>query len=1202
MKLNFQSELMHNQKHADVMAATANFEVLQSREGDALYFSIGGDGVFYLTREIAGDRTGWNRVDLSSVLSARHHGAKIATRCFDVSRNPATGRIDIAVAIAAEGADHLYVSYGNENTDAAWSSGVTFTEAPYDDVIKAPALEICDLYLLQTSIGETLVVDALLDAQNDPLKKISRFFITPQENQKWNRHLLPEELSAGSVDSVLGWRAGETVPGLYNFGTIATIPQLFYVSLYNAFDPGLAPNPVRFNLPQGATAFAAATPETDPQNNGTRLFVAAGGALYYYAPEAIDGRAVVTASALNGIQMLRAACGRKVTAVWGVNQQGNLVYCACKAGDELRPGAWSLPSPLCVNVERIGAYLDQSAESHVIFAHINGFNLLQLTQDPVTTEWLTRKILLPTTDPSDMIDYVSFTTHMRIVDDNNVGLPQARMQIRSTSPVSVYVNDAYYRLSPDVVVQITADVSGVITIVQETQGLSAVGYHVQIGEPAKQIDINPLVGIVGKLDGINSGADLAKASAPTGDGTRKPVVGGDIDSTHLDAAAQGLQQLKAAAAMMPKDGSTTPVRMKASPHTASLAAALSGPHPQSGAPQRVWGLAFDGGAVSYHEGVAAIAKFNLAPRPAQGVRAAALGDPMVDFDNAIAMTAGDLFAWVKHAFDEVKHFFVVVIDDIQHFVIKIGDEIRKIVLDCVAAVTHAIELVFNKIKVFFEDLVKWLGFIFEWGDILRTHRVLKNIFRQYGRRAINEIGSAKAHVENSFDGLEARIRDWASLQPSTQTIGSTQAVSGSVDGLDHPQSNWAMHHAQSNLTSATTPKTPTPPTYGALSKVLEDLVSFFEKEGKDFVAVASDIKTQIIDQIASLSVVDVLKKLAALLANTVLDTVKNGVILVLSVLADITKGLFDMLEMEISIPVLSPIYKQLVGEELSMLDLVTLIVATPATVIYKAVHNVAPYPDNDFTTQLICAPDFPAIKALFRRSAKPRGLQGNGADEAHQTLHGAAPVVLYLDDGQSQLASFICNIVGVFGTVLVAGAGHLKEMELLALEEGADAAPNFVVNAVATVGYLPYVAPDIASWMSSSGQNGYTVWNDVMTMVTFAKTAADNLLPFSEEKPIAEPWDRVAPVAEAILNFVWIMPAAWAYCESPKQKLDNANLAANLFFDFSGMMAPGCDPRNYPKLPFAAQKAAAGLCWEVNLGLMASYGMSCGAAAVIGSP
>ena len=55
----FESELMKNQKHAEVMAADLKFEVLQTSSGASLFFSIGTDGVFYLTQETTGSKTGW---------------------------------------------------------------------------------------------------------------------------------------------------------------------------------------------------------------------------------------------------------------------------------------------------------------------------------------------------------------------------------------------------------------------------------------------------------------------------------------------------------------------------------------------------------------------------------------------------------------------------------------------------------------------------------------------------------------------------------------------------------------------------------------------------------------------------------------------------------------------------------------------------------------------------------------------------------------------------------------------------------------------------------------------------------------------------------------------------------------------------------------------------------------------------------------
>ena len=71
MQINFESELMENQKQAVVMSPGLAFEVLQSQDGDSLFFSIGTDNIFYLTREVTESSTGWNMIDLSSALSAQ---------------------------------------------------------------------------------------------------------------------------------------------------------------------------------------------------------------------------------------------------------------------------------------------------------------------------------------------------------------------------------------------------------------------------------------------------------------------------------------------------------------------------------------------------------------------------------------------------------------------------------------------------------------------------------------------------------------------------------------------------------------------------------------------------------------------------------------------------------------------------------------------------------------------------------------------------------------------------------------------------------------------------------------------------------------------------------------------------------------------------------------------------------------------------
>ena len=126
-------------------------------------------------------------------------------------------------------------------------------------------------------------------------------------------------------------------------------------------------------------------------------------------------------------------------------------------------------------------------------------------------------------------------------------------------------------------------------------------------------------------------------------------------------------------------------------------------------------------------------------------------------------------------FEDVEHFFVTVAEGLYHFVVKIAGELYHALLECIDSLVHAVEFVFNKIKVFFEDLIKWLGFIFEWHDILRTHAVLKNILLRYAERAVNKLGQLGPDIDRIFSGLDAKINAWAKMDGPSDTVASYEA-------------------------------------------------------------------------------------------------------------------------------------------------------------------------------------------------------------------------------------------------------------------------------------------------------------------------------------------------------------------------------------------------------------------------------------------
>ena len=354
---------------------------------------------------------------------------------------------------------------------------------------------------------------------------------------------------------------------------------------------------------------------------------------------------------------------------------------------------------LCSGVEGFAFFLNLKASYNILFAHLSGQQLLQFTQDPMTSLWSQRSILLPPTAVTDMIEYYSFTSHIKIMDANNTGVPNTPVTLTSTSPVSVYANNVYQTLTSTVPVAATSDATGTITVVQETQSLSAVCFQVTIiGPPPVVAAVDPLAKAMQTLSTVQNGTDLSGVEIKTADGTQQPLVPESVPSNIRDTAAKSIANLVQIKATLPADGSrktdTTPLSSN------KLSRPVSNEPAEQ--PQTLWGVSLRNGG-KYYEGDAAIQRLNVraqASLAAQPIRLNILDTIMID--------AGDLFQYLKSAWDVVKSFVVQEAEGFYHFLATIDNKVYNAVLDSISAVVGAVEFVFQQIKVAFEDLVAWL--------------------------------------------------------------------------------------------------------------------------------------------------------------------------------------------------------------------------------------------------------------------------------------------------------------------------------------------------------------------------------------------------------------------------------------------------------------------------------------------------------------
>lgn len=1172
MKLTAESELMKNQKHAEVMAPDLAFEALQTPEGDALFFSIGTDGTLYVTRQLRDSQTGWNKVDLSSGLAALHDNAAVIAKSFAVSQEPQTLMFNLLLVLTVNSTDFLYMSLNHDNKAETWASPIVWTLIPFDaDSVVAPApFTIADVYLLNIpsasgpghAASQNCFVDILRDP-SDSMQLLDRYFIrtddvgnsrtAPSSGPAWVSHTLAADLTAGSISSCLGHRTGDHVPGIYTFGTIGKTQELLYAPQYNYFNPSTAPNSARLTLPSGSTCVSSAL---DAKGN-TNLFVAATDGLHVFKPEKQGDKAtsvlIIPASGSNNnksllvnLRSLAAVTSGSKTVIWGVSAQQDLFYAYCVAGSEAVGMAWSAPVPICSGVEHFAFYLNTGSANNVVFAHLSAQNMLQITQNPATGVWSQRSITLPPTKSDDILHINAFTTQIKVSDDNGVGIPQAQIHITSTSPVSVYVNDIYRVLGPSIVVDVTANATGSVTIIQETQGLSAVQYKAStMKSPQISVSIDPASKAMERLSAIQSGDDLGKVQIQLDDQDPKPLVPDSVSASDTDDAAKAIAHFLTVKNTLPADGSV------ASPTLSSTHGGLATK------PQRVtlWGASCGKGGFKYHTGSSATHGISLSEEENAHERRS-----VKSFDDFISIGAGDLWNAIESGFGAVDKFLVEQEGNIYSFVATIAGKVYKAILSCVSDVVGAIEFVLKQIEVLIEEIIAWLGFLFGWKDIIRTHRVIKNIAKVYARYAVDSMASWETKITETFDAARSQVNTWAAPSAEGPTIASQKQSASSVSGVNSPQSNWAMYHFNNGAPTAST-STSDPVASGSSPDLLQKLGDLAGQQQDSINDIIVKIKKDIIDQAASLTFVDVSKKVMALISDAFLKGASELFVALIEVLKTITSGLTDVLEADIDIPIISWIYKLITGDDLSILDVVCLIAAIPVTIIYKIATNNAPFPDDDHTSALMGARDFTALRNLLSGQSKVKQTSARASRRAspsnpsgpQQLLRASAEDNEDEDDPTPSVdaATVALDIAGLPGSMIVSA---IQAIEMISRPSEKSAALRFL----SVAGYLLYAAPnyppmweEVDVWEGAVGDmNWATRVNEVVTGFSIIKTLADNLRSLSE----SDVWKKASPILESLINLTWVVPACGSIKTSHSKASDVLGFMSNMYFDFGGML------------------------------------------------
>jgi hypothetical protein len=1008
--------------------------------------------------------------------------------------------------------------------------------------------------------------------------------------------------------------------GIYTLCNIANIPQLQYTPLFNQFDPGGPPFSTNFQLPSGTDAtYKAMAVSASATKPFTDLFFVTNtivngnptGALYFipYNKQLATANAlpsftqVYTHDLLYDIQSIHVDNWNDNIVLWGQSKytdptsgtvSSQLFLMEGVRGQETNADAWSCPMPLLFGVENTATYINNtySATSSidaangnaygscsVIFAHQADGSLVKLFQDPVTTAWQERFLLTEPLDATTVLyETISYTSHISITDDNNMVQPLIPVSIWSSSPCSVYVNNTYCNLAFDTPLQTTADEVGVINITQPVDTIGGIAFHLAVQDPNTQQwytqTVNPFTATTANIksqvpDGTNNylGGDVKDET-----GTATPLAP-NVGAADQLATSQSIYSFytNADQANLNADGLTTEQEQAGGwPNPATSVQAVAPMAIAAGAPvkkpvraisvskpgrqarhmrfnpktDKIWGCTF-GKNAKHFEGIDDMKAMGLVLHDDGTMSLTMANGELGSILGAIESKAGHLFKWMKSEAEKLEQAVIKLGEDGLDCLLTIAGNIYHFVVNCVNDVVNAIHTVLNAIKTAFEDLVKWIGSIFAWSDIINTHAVIKNLFIQYGNYCIDGIDTAIDGISGFAANVVGSIDDWAGFPEDS---AQSQSAGYTTDAGQHkPQSNWAHHHMKNNagngVVNAIT---------NDISAFVETLMSTIETEGEIFYTNGQKLSN--IDM-KTIKLVDLMKEIAGIIADDFVQSIENILTKFLQLIGDLVQGMMDKLQQPITIPVLSQLYKRYVGSDLTILDLVCLVCAIPVTVIYKIVNNgEAPFEAND---PLATAPDYQSIGLLCVDQSTLQAAASVGAPPPY--------VPPNVTDRWYKL--FLSgNVMALVGGLVIAGLGYEKTKDTT----------NKNLAIAYTAFYLAYIGPDVVGnipAMVAKDTRAFSVANGAFGIIGVVKSFIDIFFvsdpPEDPDAPVPPPppgwfnntaglkgYEFISPWLDLMLNGAWEWPVVESWQHSQKLANDIVDLAANTFFNASGILAP----------------------------------------------
>lgn len=632
--------------------------------------------------------------------------------------------------------------------------------------------------------------------------------------------------------------------------------------------------------------------------------------------------------------------------LFGLSKNNRLWHIAPSSED-----TWLEPVPLHDEVVNLSACVNSSDAIELYFiGNQTNTPMTRMVRDDKTGDWWAEQIELPSS--KDIEAHVVYATDVTVCNEKGTPQPNTAVTISASNLVKITVNDSIYNVGPtNLSVTVFTNHAGKIAVAQPTNSLGAATLSFSLSSQ-QPIGVRQFAGIQDRLAMITAEELIAAKDA-----NEKPLLPDKY--RNIDSAKALSQSFQACMKLV----QSTAIKLDTTGLNSSARRLGIGSHDRDATEQlnRIivpnqplcWLIEFNEQTVVYRELTEKTAQDELnlmvsyTSVSSEGLSTSIseLGDLVTALSNGIAKVTKALITAVNN---KVSVTITFVIDGINYII--------ESAITFVEEVFDLVEVALANVEVTFEKTFEWLGFVFDWDDILRTHSIIAYTIEEFLTFLPMASSRMKKLMDDGITNLVQQI-DPAFNELVEKLGNSNIGNSFRNNRKESPVFSYAISNNQildAIMSGSTIAQLRIPvANLKEMSGPIDDLLNKIQDltnsivDNNEFLH-AKEIFQNLgdnLDQILSGITAGLLRIIQGI-TKFMLQGVQTVVDCLIDSLSMLTEVLLRLLKAACNVPFVSSFYKWLTKEDLSPLSLIALIAAIPTTVLYKSIYKTAPFSDQ----------------------------------------------------------------------------------------------------------------------------------------------------------------------------------------------------------------------------------------------------------------